>query len=409
MSERKVLNKYYPPDFDPSKLPNLRQSRDRQYTVRIMAPFNMQCKTCGEYIYKGKKFNAKTENVTDEAYLGLRIYRFYIKCPKCISEINFKTDPQNTDYTLEHGATRLFEASKTFQKQEEQAKIDKEEEEANNPMKVLENRTKDSKLEMEVIENLEELRELKSQHANVNYADILKQKAEEEEAMLQKQEEEDEAEIMKHFGKTQGVTIKRLVDTEEDEDQVEASPSNRSSHGNSSTHSNKRPTDFLTEDSPGASPVPAKKQKTWDVSVGKLSSTKSTLAGLVKVKKPSKSSVESDSNPNPLSQDSPSITQTVSKPNETQTQNLESKSSSNIQEKDSKTNKDSEIDTEEASVGPLDSAGIMSSIREGLVKQQGKQSVGVNRMRTAKSGGLSLLGGYADSDSSASSDSDEES
>ncbi len=59
MSERKVLNKYYPPDFDPTVIPRLRLSRDRQYTVRLMVPFNMRCLTCGDYIYKGKKFNAR--------------------------------------------------------------------------------------------------------------------------------------------------------------------------------------------------------------------------------------------------------------------------------------------------------------------------------------------------------------
>lgn len=44
-----------------------------------MAPFNMRCVTCGEYIYKGKKFNARKEDVENEDYLGIRIYRFYIK------------------------------------------------------------------------------------------------------------------------------------------------------------------------------------------------------------------------------------------------------------------------------------------------------------------------------------------
>ena len=38
-----------------------------------------RCKTCGEYIYKGKKFNARKEDVDNENYLGIRIYRFYIK------------------------------------------------------------------------------------------------------------------------------------------------------------------------------------------------------------------------------------------------------------------------------------------------------------------------------------------
>ncbi|XP_026306473.1 splicing factor YJU2 [Piliocolobus tephrosceles] len=92
MSERKVLNKYYPPDFDPSKIPKLKLPKDRQYVVRLMAPFNMRCKTCGEYIYKGKKFNARKETVQNEVYLGLPIFRFYIKCTRCLAEITFKVD-----------------------------------------------------------------------------------------------------------------------------------------------------------------------------------------------------------------------------------------------------------------------------------------------------------------------------
>lgn len=52
MSERKVLNKYFPPDFDPSKIPRLKLAKDRQYVVRLMAPCNMKCTTCSEYIYK---------------------------------------------------------------------------------------------------------------------------------------------------------------------------------------------------------------------------------------------------------------------------------------------------------------------------------------------------------------------
>lgn len=51
-----------------------------------MAPFNMRCATCGEYIYKGKKFNARKEDVENETYLGIRIYRFYIKCTRCLQE-----------------------------------------------------------------------------------------------------------------------------------------------------------------------------------------------------------------------------------------------------------------------------------------------------------------------------------
>lgn len=51
-------------------------------------------RTCGEYIYKGKKFNGRKETVQGEEYYGIKIFRFYIKCTGCSAEITFKTDPK---------------------------------------------------------------------------------------------------------------------------------------------------------------------------------------------------------------------------------------------------------------------------------------------------------------------------
>lgn len=140
-----------------------------------MAPFNMRCVTCGEYIYKGKKFNARKEDVENETYLGIRIYRFYIKCTRCLQEISFKTDPQNTDYEIEAGATRNFMALKLAEEQAQKEQDDLKEEEANNPMKLLENRTEQSKNEIELLESLEELKDLNSRHESIDYQAMLQQ------------------------------------------------------------------------------------------------------------------------------------------------------------------------------------------------------------------------------------------
>jgi hypothetical protein len=87
MAERKVLNKYFPPDFDPAKVPTgSRTGKAPTYKIRLMAPFSMRCEACGEYIYKGKKFNARKENLRED-YLGIRIIRFWIKCPRCSAEV----------------------------------------------------------------------------------------------------------------------------------------------------------------------------------------------------------------------------------------------------------------------------------------------------------------------------------
>lgn len=144
-------------------------AKNRQYTVRLMAPFNMKCVTCGEYIYKGKKFNARKEDVENETYLGIRIYRFYIKCTRCLQEISFKTDPQSTDYVIEAGATRNFMALKLAEEQARREEQEEREEEANNPMKLLEKRTEQSRNEIDLLESLEELKDLNRRHQNIDY------------------------------------------------------------------------------------------------------------------------------------------------------------------------------------------------------------------------------------------------
>ena len=165
MSERKVLSKYYPPDFDPAVLTkrdrSRRQDGPKRIPVRLMAPFSMRCNSCGNFIYKGRKFNAQKE-ITDMKYYNITIYRFYIRCPSCSSEIRFRTDPKHMDYECEHGAQRNFEpwrAAKLAEETEEERLDRLEREEAEyDPMKELDAKRLDEETNMRVADALDEIR-----------------------------------------------------------------------------------------------------------------------------------------------------------------------------------------------------------------------------------------------------------
>ncbi|KIW01370.1 uncharacterized protein PV09_07138 [Verruconis gallopava] len=230
MSERKVLQKYYPPDFDPSKLTRERgpkRSGPKQITIRLMAPFSMRCTSCGEFIYKGRKFNARKETA-EERYLDLPIYRFYIKCTRCSGEIVFKTDPRNMDYTCERGAKRNFEVWREPKEEiSDEAHLDQLEameaaaagEKEADTMQALEERTKEAKNEMAIADALDDIRtrnarrEAKAKEgADIVISDII-------DAERERLEREDEEAAKAAFLSATGERIKRYVpeDGEESE------------------------------------------------------------------------------------------------------------------------------------------------------------------------------------------------
>lgn len=180
----------------------------------------MKCHTCGDYIARGKKFNARKETVENEEYLNLKVFRFYIKCPVCMQEITFKTDPQSFDYVVEHGATANFKALKLAHQQAIEEEKEKEEEEKLNPMKLLENRTKASRREMENLEALEDLKEINQREIVVDYDELMRKKKEEFEAEMKRQEEEDEKFVQSIFNKRL-LTIDENEEYESDEEIVE--------------------------------------------------------------------------------------------------------------------------------------------------------------------------------------------
>ncbi|KAJ9664487.1 Pre-mRNA-splicing factor cwf16 [Coniosporium apollinis] len=198
MSERKVLQKYYPPDFDPSKISRTKspkQAGPKVQQVRLMAPFSMKCLSCGEYIYKGRKFNARKET-TDEKYYAITIYRFYIRCTRCSAEITFKTDPKNMDYECERNARRNFEPwreAKLAEETEEERldRLEKEESERDK-MQELESKTLDAKAEMQVADALDSIRTRNARLERTGNVESILARDEPSERM---QEEKEDAEI----------------------------------------------------------------------------------------------------------------------------------------------------------------------------------------------------------------------
>jgi len=144
----------------------------------------------------------------------------------CSAEITFKTDPKNTDYIAEHGASRNFEPWRD-EKAEEEDRLAKLEEEENNPMKVLENKTVDSKREMDILDALQDIRARNARNERVGQSDdllsrlALEEVETEEEARMKRLEEEDEMLVQEVFSKVPGtsgtpvITVKRKADDQE--------------------------------------------------------------------------------------------------------------------------------------------------------------------------------------------------
>ncbi|KAJ0601969.1 putative saf4/Yju2 protein [Helianthus annuus] len=137
MSERKVVNKYYPPDFDPAKIPR-RSQQQQQIKVRYMLPMSIRCGTCGSYIYKGTKFNSRQEKLIGETYLGIIPYLDFISSAPTA------------------GAQRNFEPSAAAAAQDE----------VGDAMET-------SKRETEILSALDELKSMKSRRAHLSVDSML--------------------------------------------------------------------------------------------------------------------------------------------------------------------------------------------------------------------------------------------
>ncbi|KAK3879359.1 hypothetical protein Pcinc_016063 [Petrolisthes cinctipes] len=116
MGERKGVNKYYPPDYDPSKgglnkFQGTHALRERArklhmgiLIIRFEMPYNIWCEGCNNHIGMGVRYNAEKKKVG--MYYSTPIYQFRMKCHLCNNHFEIKTDPANLDYEIVSGARR---------------------------------------------------------------------------------------------------------------------------------------------------------------------------------------------------------------------------------------------------------------------------------------------------------------
>ncbi|KAL7069164.1 hypothetical protein ACR3K2_04210 [Cryptosporidium serpentis] len=177
MSDRKLLNRYYPPDFDPEKLEAgkkvLRAAKKskngkkrKMLNIRMLYPFTVRCNGCGDYLYVGTKFNSKVEKVPNEDYLGIPIWRFHGRCTQCGNVIVFRTNPKNGDYELESGGKRNFDPKRDEELAAKSAREILEEELLLNKDKALQRKVLDTAEEIQTQDLLEELRRINKRLMN---------------------------------------------------------------------------------------------------------------------------------------------------------------------------------------------------------------------------------------------------
>jgi len=172
MAERKVFNKYIPPDFDPKLVPKGERPAFNQIKVRSMLPMTICCTQCGEYMGRGTKFNARQEEAIGMEWMGLKRWRFYLKCSSCCQEMTFMTDPENDHYVTEHGCTRNFEPWRVKQEVNKILEGKKKEIESDS-IKALENKSSIIKNQLDLMDTIADLQDINKKNAFMDHDKVI--------------------------------------------------------------------------------------------------------------------------------------------------------------------------------------------------------------------------------------------
>ncbi|XP_031419878.1 coiled-coil domain-containing protein 130 homolog isoform X2 [Clupea harengus] len=224
MGERKGVNKYYPPDFDPAKHGSLNgynnshplRERARKLSqgiliIRFEMPYNIWCDGCKNHIGMGVRYNAEKKKVGN--YYTTPIYRFRMKCHLCVNYIEMQTDPANCDYVIVSGAQRKEERWDMAENEQilttehsEKQKLETD------PMYKLDHGGKDKEKLRAALPSLTEIQTHQSAwRDDFNLNSSLRRKFRDEKKVIAEQEEKDNAVKMRA-----GLSITLVPEKEED-------------------------------------------------------------------------------------------------------------------------------------------------------------------------------------------------
>jgi len=228
MAERKATNKYYPPDWDPSKgsinkYVGQHPYRDRArkldqgiLIVRFELPYNILCEGCNNYITQGNRYNAEKKKIG--MYYSTPIFSFRMKCHLCSNWIEIHTDPKNTEYVIVSGARRKIEEWDAKENGSIALTDEKEKEklETNAFYKLENDITNKSKAE-ESVPLLTKLQNLNDRQWKDPYTSsyIIRKKFRERKKLEKQKDEEDQKFKDKHL-----LSIDLLPETEEDKEKA---------------------------------------------------------------------------------------------------------------------------------------------------------------------------------------------
>ncbi|GJR83103.1 probable ethanolamine kinase [Tanacetum coccineum] len=211
-----------------------------------MLPMTIRCKRCGSYSNQGTKFNMRQEVIGEKYRNTIPIFRLYFKCKMCSTEITIKTDPQNADYTVESGAARYSGEGVCEEKRRK-----RDADERGDSMKSLEKRTLDSKREMDILSNLDEIKSMNSRHARVSH-DAMLEALQRQQKELRDEDDEALIKLRLHGSKE---NIRRIDDDNLDDtydtvfSDLNGSRTSQTQTGSKKRKVSKSQTDFLSETS----------------------------------------------------------------------------------------------------------------------------------------------------------------